>query len=154
MLTSIKIRYSPTEKLHKSRWPIGMSLPEYVGIPVSTILFLFNNRQVCPLSFFSPQMESMLQEPRLCPLCHGLIARTDPHTYCFKCLSRDHTESGVQQSRAWDHFYHFEMSLHCDVSEPELKVDEVETPASMRPTPPQLLVPLRRWSHLLVKMTT
>lgn len=34
MLSPIRTTYSPTENLHKSSWPIGTSLSEYMGIPL------------------------------------------------------------------------------------------------------------------------
>lgn len=80
-------------------------------------------------------MEPPLHELRACPACHGLITSTDPPTYCFKCLSGDHTEDDVQQPPGWD----LDRSLLTNKMETMTAIDEYETTACKRPMPPPFI---------------
>lgn len=41
----------------------------------------------------------------------------------------------------WDHFHHFDVSLHCDDSKSEMKNNLVKTPTPMRPTSAPFITP-------------
>lgn len=45
----------------------------------------------------SPQMESPLLELWECLSCPGLIAGTDPHSYCFECLRLYHAADRIKK---------------------------------------------------------
>lgn len=141
MLYPIRIMYLPTENLHKCSRPMGTSLLECMGIP----LHIYSIRQwnCCQLSCF-PQWSASLS--LVCNLSAFIFVVSRPHRWDGPTLilprvpqlrprrERCRAAASLRVSpwcdsrwERWDHFCHFDMSLHCNESELALKVDDVET---------------------------